>query len=468
MTGLFRTTTFRLSLIYMGLFSAAAVLLLVFMYWSTAGFMARQTDETLRTDIDGLQEQYRQRGMPGLLRIIIERSGEGDDRLYLLLAPGGAKVAGNLNTMPREAPAIGPWFDFMYERPVVDMDGAPTGETAIRAARGWRAELRGGYALLVGRDVDARVKLQNRMRAALGWGGAATILLGVAGGVAMSRNVMRRIEAVNAAARDIRKGDLSRRVALDGAGDELDGLAANLNDMLDQTERLMAGLKNVSDNIAHDLRSPLTRLRNRIEAVLRDETDDEAYRAALEETIEEADRLLSVFNALLSIARLEAGAAARRFEQVDATGLLEEIAELYAPVAQEAGLHVSVRPCAKRTCFFGSRALAAQALSNLMDNALKYAGAGRIALAADRVADYVELSVTDEGPGVLEADRARVLERFVRLEASRTQAGSGLGLSMASAIAHLHEGRFELRDGDLSAPRRAPGLKAVLSLPASA
>jgi signal transduction histidine kinase len=257
------------------------------------------------------------------------------------------------------------------------------------------------------------------------------------------------------------EGDLSGRLFVAGTGDELDRLAENLNAMLDRIEALMRGLKEVSDNIAHDLKTPLTRLRNRAEEALREAKGEDDYRAALERTIEESDALMRTFNALLMIARAESGVARDNMEDFDAAEVVHGIAELYEPLAEERGLALRVEvsgPISVR----GNRELVSQALSNLVDNAIKYAvpdgTEGAIAIGASSEGERISLFVSDNGPGIPEADRPRVVERFVRLERSRSQPGSGLGLSLAAAVARLHGGEFVLSDNQ-------PGLKAVIALP---
>jgi signal transduction histidine kinase len=277
----------------------------------------------------------------------------------------------------------------------------------------------------------------------------------------MSRNFLHRIDSITAASRSIMAGDLSKRVPVSGSGDEIDELSGSLNQMLDQIERLMAGMREISSNVAHDLRTPLARMRARVEAALRI-GEPAAQKAALERTIEEADALLSTFNALLSIARTEAGQGREGLKPVDLQDLLNEIGELYAPLAEESGgsltviapEHVPVR---------ADRQLLAQALSNLIDNALKYGvPQGRsgpdIRLDLASTPEEAVITVADRGPGIAEADRARVTERFVRLDEARSKPGSGLGLSLAQGIAKLHKGRLLIKDN-------RPGLRVELILP---
>lgn len=450
---LLRTSTFRLALIYLALFSVSAFGLLGFIYWNTAGFIANQTDQTIGAEITGLAEQYRLTGLAGLTAIVIERSRNQRDSLYLLASPDRHPLAGNLDSWPDEPTGGEGWIDFVYRRPV-------SGEMVTHQARARHLLLAGGFQLLVGRDVEDRRQFGRLIREAVAWAAALTAALGLAGGLLMSRNLLHRIEAVNAAARGVMAGDLARRVARGGSGDELDQLAANVNAMLDQIERLLAGMRQVTDNIAHDLRGPLHRMRTRLEVTLAQPADASVYRAALEDTVAEAEALLATFNALLSIAELDAGAVRAKLEPLDLGRLVADVAELYAPLAEESGLALSV-DTSDGLDVRGERHLLSQAISNLVDNAIKYTPRGGVVhIAARSVDGRCEAVIADSGPGIPEADRERVQDRFVRLEASRNRPGSGLGLSLVRAVARVHGGKVRLEDN-------APGLRAILALPAA-
>jgi signal transduction histidine kinase len=281
----------------------------------------------------------------------------------------------------------------------------------------------------------------------------------------VARRVLRRIDDMSETAHGIMEGDLKGRLAIAGTGDELDRLALNLNAMLDRIGELMAGMQQVTDNIAHDLKTPLTRLRNKAEEALRSAKSTDALRAALDGAIEEADNLIRVFNALLMIARLEAGRISDNMDDLDLSEIVSGVAELYEPLAEEAGLTL-VGDVAPGLHVFGNRELIGQALANLVDNALKYGrpesgGEAVVTVAARRMDADIELSVSDHGPGIPEEDRGRVLDRFVRLDASRSQPGFGLGLSMVAGVVRLHGGQLRLEDN-------APGLRTVIALPAIA
>ncbi len=459
---LLRTTTFRVAVVYLAIFSASAFLVLASIYWNTAGFMARQTDQTLDAEIRGLAEQYNQRGPRGLAEIVSRRAAEGGDSLYIIMAPGRRFVAGNLSGWPQVKTGADGWINFTYDAEV-------EGGFERHAARGRHLILRNGIDLLVGRDVHERQKIESRIVSALFWGIVITGITGLIGAVIMSRNMTYRIETVNKTSREIMGGDLSRRVPVKGTGDEMDELAGNLNAMLDKIERLMLGMREVADNIAHDLRSPLNRIRNRLEVTLMQEDDVDAYREALEMTITESDELLSTFTALLAIARAEAGAARETMESMELGALVADTAELYEPVAEESGLkfHCDIERTPR---IWGNREMLAQAVTNLLDNAIKYTNAGGevgISLKAGGINDYsqgaVRLTVYDTGPGIPVIDREKVRQRFVRLERSRNTPGSGLGLSLVSAVAQLHEARLLLSDNDPHS--KTPGLRAMLVFP---
>jgi signal transduction histidine kinase len=322
--------------------------------------------------------------------------------------------------------------------------------------------LQTGFMLLVGRDIGEREQFRQIIGSALIWALALMIGLALISYLFVSRRVLKRIDSLSATSRSIMTGDLSGRLEVTGSGDEFDRLADSLNAMLDRIENLLYGVKDVSDNIAHDLKTPLTRLRSRVEAALAGDPDPVRYRATLEATIEESDQLIRTFNALLMIARVEAGSPDGDMAEVDVAAIVRDVAELYEPVAEAEGVALTVEspgPIAMRA----SRELLSQALANLIDNAIKYGRSGdqpdpRVIVSCARDGDVLVLRVTDSGQGIPEADRERVLQRFVRLEKSRSQPGSGLGLSLVAAVVRLHGGAIGLSDGN-------PGLVVTTRLP---
>lgn len=433
---LIRSSTFRLALIYMLLFSASVVLLLGFIYWSTAGYMARQTDATIEAEITGLAERYRLTSLDGLVRSINERLKRNPQGsfVYLLTDPSFRPIVGNLDRWPHIPAGEDGWLSFKLEQ-------ASLGGEAVHRARARTFVLRGEFHLLVGRDMHELTETRQLIVRTLAWGFGITALLGVAGGVMMSRSTVRRIEAINQTSREIIQGDLSRRIPSGGSGDDFDQLTDNLNSMLDQIETLMEGVRHVSDNIAHDLKTPLTRLRNRLEAINIQTSPD---RADIDNAIVEADCLLSTFNALLRIARLEAGHRTSEFEVLSLSRLVRDVVELYEPLAhdRQQSFTASIEEDLKVS---GDRDLLFQAVANLLDNAIKYTPEhGRIEIALNRNDRKARVVISDSGPGIPETERGRVFERFVRLESSRNAPGNGLGLSLVAAVARLHKADIRL------------------------
>ena len=331
---------------------------------------------------------------------------------------------------------------------------------AERLAVAIPVDIGGGNRLIVGRDIEEQRAFADAMKRTFLIGFGTLSLLGLIGGLAISRFTLNRIESITSTSRSIMAGDMSRRVPVDGSGGELDDLAQNLNEMLDRIEGLMSGLREVSDNIAHDLKTPINRLRNSAEAALRDSRGEAAYREGLERTIEKADDLIKTFNALLLIARLEAGPLEESLEQFDLGAVVDDVAELYMPAAEEDGFDLTVET-EKGVTVMANRQLIGQAVANLIDNAIKYSRVstanGAIRVAAGRAGDGAVISVADNGPGISAPDRKRVVKRFVRLEESRTKPGTGLGLSLVAAVARLHHGEVRLHDNH-------PGLKVELHL----
>jgi len=459
LTKLFRTTTFRLSLTYLALFSAAAIVAIFYIYWNTTVLLSRQLNQTIDAELKGLAEQYRGGGLDQLIRTVAERSQTPGNSLYLVADKEGTQLAGNLSAVsPQLWDSLGP-VEFVYSRP------APGGvEKRLAFANVFR--LPGGYRLIVGRDIEDRRELSRLIRTTMLWGLGVMALVSIGGGYWVSRRLLTRIDSLSATTRTIMGGDLAGRLPVSGSGDELDRLAQSVNLMLARIEQLMTGLREVSDNIAHDLKTPLNRLRNRVEEALREPYVETAYRETLEHTIEEADGLIKTFNALLSIARLEAGAGGETRETLDLVALVGDVAELYEPVAEERGITLKAE-VSTPIVIHGDRQLLGQAIANLIDNALKYGAptaeggngwAPEVDVRAETHEGAAEIVVTDRGPGVPVADRERVLGRFVRLEASRSEPGSGLGLSLVAAVARLHGGSLRLEDNE-------PGLRVVLALP---
>ncbi len=449
---LVRTHAFRLAVLYFLVFAASMLSVLFFVYWTSANFVERQTEATLDAEITGLAEQYAQRGLSGLVQIVAARSAgdRGDAMLYLVTDPNGRPLAGNIAGWPLGVPARSGWLSFTVEVEV-------HGRIVTHPARGSLIIIAGGYRLLVGRDISDAASFRDRVKLTLTWSGLVALGVGVLGGAAMSRNLLRRVELVNRTSERVMAGNLSDRVPRDGTSDEFDLLAANLNRMLDQIERLMTAMREVTDDVAHDLKTPLSRLRARLELALIGPADAVAQREAIRAAIDEADRMLATFNALLRIAEAEAGGGQNRGEALDLGEVARAAAEFYEPVAEEKGFTLSsaIEP---GVAVHGDRHLMSQALANLIDNALKYANGGELMVRVFRDGERAVLEVTDSGPGIPEADREIVFDRFVRLEPSRSTPGNGLGLSLVRAVAHRHHGTVTLADN-------RPGLRVRLEFP---
>jgi signal transduction histidine kinase len=460
---LVRTTPFRLTLLFLALFAAAAFAFLGYIYIATAGEAARAADAAILREARSLEAVYRHGGFTALNEAVIERSSSTRGFLYLVMDAKGEPVSGSIGKSPIGALTRDvDWTSFG----LTETD--PYGARVRRPARGMEERLPDGELLFVGADVGEAQGYVVKIVNALGGAAALVIVLGLAGGVFVARDVSRNMTALTDVINAARKGDLGARASLRGAGDELDELAEGLNDMLERLERSIAGMRHAGDAIAHDLRSPLTRLRARMEAAL---IEAEAGRGdplgALRQALDDADGVLKTFGAVLAIARLEAAAAAPDQAKFDPADVAAGVAELYEPLSEEKGLDFAAE-FASGLSLRGNRDFIAQAIANLLDNAVKYTPAGGAVMlrVRRRASGEVELSVTDTGPGVPEADRERVVGRFVRLENSRNAPGAGLGLSLVAAVAHAHGGRLELDEGPGIFDGKGPGLRAALVLPA--
>ena len=467
------TTAFRAAALVVAVFTLVAAAIMWFVSQSTNRVLTQQVLAALSSEVKLLKAEERSSGIKGLRRAINLRSAYAGLGLYYLGDRKGRRIAGNLSEFPPEllGQRSGGVFTYSFSRSNSQKNEGQkrfddfTKRTAVGISFSYP-----GVRAVVARDVEDQRMLSHRIRlvSLLGFG-----LLGIGGlvaGLMLSRLVLSRVDEITQASRAIMAGDLSERLPRTGTGDEFDRLAGSLNEMLGRIEQLMHGLREVSDNIAHDLKTPLNRLRNRAEEALRDPRGAQAQRQGLERTIEAADDLIKTFNALLLIARLEAGAIDETLEATDLMDVVTDVTELYEPVASDAGMTLSVSNVGGRKSKVPvNRQLVGQSLANLIDNAIKYTKAGKsgdeaalgkldIVVTVSLVEDGVEISVGDRGPGISPDDRERVLRRFVRLEKSRTAPGTGLGLSLVAAVARLHGGNVWLEDNE-------PGLRVVLFLP---
>lgn len=450
------TTAFRWSAAAVAAFLLAAAAITGILFWQTNAILTDQVLAEIEAEAQLLRAQNLGGGPVAIAGAVTALSLPDSPRLYFLSGDNGAKIAGNLNRVPPEiaGSANGGLFHYNARR---------SGASGERLAVAMPVDVGPGLKLLVGRDIEDQRTFADRMKQTFLIGFGVLSFAGLLGGLAVSRLILTRMEAMSAASRSIMEGDLTQRIPMQGNGGELDGLATNLNAMLEKIEMLMKGLREVSDNIAHDLKTPLNRLRNSAEDALRDPRGGDAYREGLERTIEKADDLIKTFNALLLIARLESGSFQESVEMFDAGALTGDVADLYTPAAEEAGFALAI-DTRRGLMMNANRQLIGQAIANLIDNAIKYSrgqSAGRaITVMAARHGENIEISVADRGPGIPLEDRQRVLKRFVRLEKSRTAPGTGLGLSLVAAVARLHHGSVRLDDNE-------PGLRVTLLLAAA-
>src|ERR1700704_2738918 len=408
---LIRTTAFRLTLVYLFLFALFAASLLGYFAWNTRRLITEQIITTVDAETEEVSGIYDRRGLSRLVFTVESRALRPGANLYLVTTPTGQLIAGNVGALMPGVMASSGWIETAYRR--LDERDNATHRALVHVS-----QLSGGFRLLVGRDLEERRRLFGIVAHAAQWSLLVVIVLGIGGGIFVARRVLRRIDAMTGTAQRIMAGDLSGRLPVGRSGDELDRLAENLNAMLERIEALMVGLKEVSDNIAHDLKTPLTRLRNRAEEALANAGNESEYRAALERTIEESDGLIRTFNALLMIARAESGQARGNMDDFDPAEVARGIHELYEPLAEDNGLTLQVKAATAR--LHGNRELISQALANLVENAIKYgkptpalqplgadavAGAREILIEARREGDAVLLSVSDHGPGIPEGDR---------------------------------------------------------------
>ena len=455
---LFRSYTSRLTLLYALIFSASTLLLFYFFYLFTASYMAQQVDNTIEAEIQGLAERYDDEGLEGLSTLIADRVNRQLARatgnsIYLLTTYTFRPLVGNLDRWPKNATVDDDWIEFEL---VISQE---TNATHLARAKIFR--LPGRYGLLVGRDINQLTEAKRRIVQALIWGLAIMLLLAFAGGQILGRRTARKIERINQTTRSIMSGDLSRRVPLTNHNDDFDQVADNLNRMLDRIQGLMEDIRRVSDSIAHDLRTPLARLRQHLEEARQQENPDSRSARYLEGSIKEADSLLSTFNALLRIARVEAGQIKFGFSDLDFHTLIEDVVEFYEPLVEEKKQHLETTLATGITSW-SDRDLMFQAVANVIENAIKYTPQrGSISISLSQQRSEAVITIADNGPGIPESQRERVFRRFYRLDQSRSSSGNGLGLSMVAAVVSMHNGKIDLHNNN-------PGLKIVITLPLTA
>lgn len=464
-----RTSTVRLTATFIAIFVVFSIMLMAFIGWQSSMQIQRQQTDDIDREVRQFQRIEANQGIRALAFAVGRQSSNPGPGIYFLGDAAGLFLLGNVSDVPPEVLIEPGIYSFDYERPnpLGDVAAGPNGERP--PVRGGVAvvrsiELSNGMRLVVGRDIVERRGYSAIILQSFLFGVVGIILFSVIAGGITARRVLRRIDTIQQTSTKIMSGNLSERVPVTKRNDEFDALATNLNAMLERIEKLLQGLKEVTDNVAHDLKTPLTRLRNQAEAALRDTASEATREKALETVIAESDRLIQTFNALLMIARAEAGAPSGALSEIDVSSIVADVAELYTPVAEDENIEI-IQAIAPDVQVRANRELIGQVMVNLLENAMKHAmpedgGQGRITIELMRTNDRVQIVVADNGPGIPEAERQRVLERFVRLEKSRSEPGSGLGLALVNAVATLHGGAFRIEDN-------APGVRAVLELPAS-
>ena len=443
-----RSASLRLALMHALLFAISAAIFLSFIWWATIGLLERQVEAAIRADAQALSEHWQEGGLPALALTIQDRLEQNvdDDAIYLMVDQSNARIAGNLRAWPADVTRADVW----YQLPI-----ARAGSKGIAEVHAFA--LPGGFRLLVGRDVRARMVLKHLLTDTLLWALLMVAVLGTSGGFLLRGLFRRMVRDIARTTTAIAAGDLTRRVPRSGSGDEFDRVAQTINAMLDRIARLMDGVKQVSNAIAHDLRTPITRARTRLEDAALHASGTEELRAAVERAVIDLDDITMVFEALLRISEIEAGSRRSAFAEIDLAPLLADLAELYAAVAEERGLRLELE-VPERVRLWGDRSLIQQAAANLLDNAIKFSNpGGTVTLRAVVAGRQVRLEVSDQGIGMAQADRLRASERFFRAEAARNTPGFGLGLSLVQAVGHLHGGSLSLENAE-------PGLRATLTL----
>ncbi len=454
---LLKTTAFRLIVIYLLVIIMASVAVGAYVAWKTNTLMTRQLIETITAEVNGLAEQYRLGGSSQLAEAINQRARRPGNNIYFFGAHQGQKIAGNINRIPAELIKSSGSARFQY---VWQQDE----NRVTRHAVGLPFHVSGNLVLVVGRDIQDQLDFTAATRQMFFIGLASLALFGIGAGLWVSRNLLNRINTITATSKSIMAGDLSERIPMNGSDDELDRLSANLNNMLARIETLMISLRQVTDNIAHDLKTPINRIRISAEEALLDTSDEDAQIQALHSNIEEADNLIQTFNAILKIARLEAGAERENKDKVDLSQVISEVAELYEPLIDDANMQLIMNKNEPVT-ILADRQLISQAISNLVDNAIKYSNTPNakekdktIELTVERIGNLAKVIIADKGEGIPKEKRKSVFNRFVRLEDSRSKPGTGLGLAMVRAIVKAYGGKIKLEDNH-------PGLKVMITFP---
>ena len=446
------STTFRLAIWYVGLFSVSVIVLFAFIYWSTARYMTTQSDAAIETEIQALAERYERAGIPGLRRLIVERVRRQQPTggtIYLLSDPAYQPIAGNISRWP-DGKKDSHWLTF-------DLEVKGSTSSTVHTARARVFLLRSGFHLLVGRDIETLKLAKARIIRSLAWALVLTLILGVVGGLIISRRMLNRLDQMNQTSQQIMDGDFAQRIPLSGHDDEFDQLARNLNRMLDQIQMLLEDVRRVSDNIAHDMKTPLARLRGRLETLASSDTNDKFASDELNQALKESDQLLTIFNAVLRIARIESGSPNHPTQRVDLMALMNDLAELYEPLAAQKSLDITTYST-QHAVIYVDRDIVFQAFSNLMDNAIKYSPRHTCIEVSVGTDPTPYFQISDKGPGIPETEHEQVFQRFYRLDQSRSTSGNGLGLSLVRAVANRY-------GANISLTNHQPGLTVRIDFP---
>lgn len=448
-----RSTTFKLALISIGVFGAVVIGLFGYVYWSTASFVLSRSDRVIEAECAELRKVYDSAGRDGLIRTIKQRISDGRlrDNSYLLADASFTPVAGNLNNWPKQLKGGDAWANLRAQGANLAVGDRPL----LRA----RSEtLPDGFHLLVGQDIDDLDRFANRICEALAFTVMFIFVLAVLASVGVTRRTVGRIESINATSRAIMESGLGKRIPLRGTHDEWDQLVQNLNTMLERIEMLMVEVKQVSDNVAHDLRTPLTRMRGRLEKAYIDKKDGDRDQSFIGDTIADLDDVLRMFSSLTRISQIETANQTAAFRAVDLAAIATEVTELFDAAAESKGGRVEVIG-RKPLHVTADRDLLFDAIANLVDNAIKHGPEGGVVIVRlDQIDNEAIVSICDNGPGIPAEEFDQVFKRFYRLERSRCTPGNGLGLSLVAAVAHLHNARVTLSDN-------APGLRIELHFP---
>ena len=448
-----RSSTFKLALLAIGIFGASVVALFGYVYWSAASYVHSRSDHAITAEHAILRRAHDRAGRDELIATIEQRVANErfEGKIYLLVDPSFARVAGNLTIWPLAPEGPQGWTNFSAREWKPDAAKRPL----LRAVS---ETLPDGYHLLVGKEIDDLDEFAGKIHAAVAW---TIVLLFVLAGVAsfsVTRRTVGRIEAINAASRAIMQNGLGKRIPLRGTRDEWDQLVENLNLMLDRIEELMGEVKQVTDNMAHDLRTPLARMRGRLEKAYSRQRDSEYDQALIGATMADLDKVLGTFSSLLRISQIESSDRRAAFRTVDLAEIAREVVELFDAAAEEKGAHLKTVGD-EPVLVTGDRALLFDVVANLVDNAIRHGReAGQVTVEVMQSDLGAIISVADDGPGIPLNERQHVFKRFYRLERSRHTPGNGLGLSLVTAVAHLHEARTEMVDNK-------PGLRVRICVP---